>query len=512
MKFFISDTTKTKDSFGKWYYWHDEKCKKIIKDNYIVFYYGYAIDDSLEETIVERWEKIHTLNGSYCCCKITKDKAEIVTDYFDTSKIFYSYHKGIEITNSFKLLSLDQKDIDLAEVSRRQRLPNTYTQSGVFTGGNWQNYHPFSQREHKYKERCPTASKTVFKSVYQLQAQHKLVVDKNIYQKRLHDIHRDIQDALQSSSKFGTINELQDYIFDRMKKHSSTIKQSYKHVACSLSEGIDSSLQNLFFPEARQYSYHVTNPETVPLDYKKTLYKDLNFSDVIIKEFDNNNSQVYARQYATDPTAYYFDFLPLYPLIKDADVKPDILLVGSNADEMFMHRVDYLASEVYEIMYRRDPTTASAKTREWFDQNSNCYGTRKNIHEEYPYWDDKFLNENDSDSYWHSCPNHFVESLSLKASCGLYSRHLSHELDTEVTSLYQDKSICFEVMKIPLEQRVEVTKDCSIQKSIMKNGFGIDFKTPYKDNASYNTYPPVSIWYKTTLPYVLKDHLSSEML
>jgi hypothetical protein len=198
-------------------------------------------------------------------------------------------------------------------------------------------------------------------------------------------------------------------------------------------------------------------------------------------------------------------------MIKDTDDKPDVLLVGSNADEMFMHRVDYLASEVYEMMWQNDPTTASAKTKEWLDENSNCYSTRKNIDDEQPYWANLFDKENESDAYWHSCPNHFIESLSYKAACGLYSRHLSHELELQVTSLYQDRSICFEIMKLPLMERIDVTKDCSIQKAILKDTFDVDFKTPYKDNASYNTYPPVTKWYSITIPYVLKDHLSENM-
>jgi hypothetical protein len=60
-------------------------------------------------------------------------------------------------------------------------------------------------------------------------------------------------------------------------------------------------------------------------------------------------------------------------------------------------------------------------------------------------------------------------------------------------------------------KRIDVTKDCSIQKAILKDTFDVDFKTPYKDNASYNTYPPVTKWYSITIPYVLKDHLSENM-
>lgn len=511
MKFFVSDNTKTNNKFGKWYYWHDDKCNVITKQDCIILYYGYAIEESLEDKVNNDWDNVKDVNGSYCCCKITKDKVEVLTDYFDTSKIFYNLKNGIEITNTFRLLTLDKKDIDLEETARRRKLPDTYSKSGVFTGGNWLNYHPLAMREHKFKERCPTTCKTVFKTAFQLQSQHKLVVDTKVKQIRLHDIHRDIQSALQAESKFETIRELQNYIVNQMKSHAQTIKSQYKNVACTLSEGIDSTLQNMFFPEAKQYSYHVVNPETVKLAYKKELYDKLNFKNVIIGEFDNMRSQEYALKYAKDPTAYYYDFLPLYPMIKDADDKPDVLLVGSNADEMFMHRVDYLASEVYEMMWQNDPTTASAKTKEWLDENSNCYSTRKNIDDEQPYWANLFDKENESDAYWHSCPNHFIESLSYKAACGLYSRHLSHELELPVTSLYQDRSICFEIMKLPLAKRIDVTKDCSIQKAILKDTFNVDFKTPYKDNASYNTYPPVTKWYNITIPYVLKDHLSENM-
>ncbi len=503
MKFFISDKTKTTNKFSKWWFWHDESCKIITQDDYIVLYYGYAIGESLKEKILNDWQNLHELNGSFCCCKITKDTIEVINDYFDTSKIFYSYKNGIEVSNSLKLLSIDKKDIDMAEVGRRQKIPNNRDDS---FNGTWHLYHPFSSHEYQFRERCPSACKTVFKSIFQLQSQHKLIVGNRIYQKRLHNINQDIQRMLGSGSNFKTVDELQNYIAEKMKIHADTIKKNYKNVVCTLSEGIDSVLQSVHFPETKQYSYHVINPEGVNVEYKTKLFRDLNFKDIVIKKFDCKTAIESAKKYATDPTAYYYDWLPLYPLIKDADSKPDVVLLGSNADEMFMHREGYLASQVYELMHRKDPRTASANTRKWFHDNSACYSTRSTINQDKTDLQ-TLLADEDNDNYWHSCPNHFIESISLRLSCGLYSRQLSHEFDTEVTSLYQDKSICFEIMKFPLEQRIEIAKDCIVQKSILKDNFDINFTTPYKDNASYNTNAPVSKWYTITLPYVLQNHL-----
>ena len=60
-----------------------------------------------------------------------------------------------------------------------------------------------------------------------------------------------------------------------MKIHADTIKKNYKNVVCTLSEGIDSVLQNVHFPETKQYSYHVINPEGVNVEYKTKLFLSL---------------------------------------------------------------------------------------------------------------------------------------------------------------------------------------------------------------------------------------------
>ena len=89
----------------------------------------------------------------------------------------------------------------------------------------------------------------------------------------------------------------------------------------------------------------------------------------------------------------------------------------------------------------------------------------------------------------------------------MYCRQISAECDTEITSMYYDLDIFFEVYKLTLRDRIENTIDVGIQRNILKRFWNFNFQTPHKDGASFNTYQTIKSYYKSALNHVFKDNL-----
>ena len=45
MKYFVSNTKKLPNKYGKWYWYADEECKTFQNDDHLVIYAGYTIDE-----------------------------------------------------------------------------------------------------------------------------------------------------------------------------------------------------------------------------------------------------------------------------------------------------------------------------------------------------------------------------------------------------------------------------------------------------------------------------------
>jgi len=54
MKYFVSDTKKLPNKYGKWYWYTDDACKTFQNDKHLVIYAGYLIGKETIDEVVAR--------------------------------------------------------------------------------------------------------------------------------------------------------------------------------------------------------------------------------------------------------------------------------------------------------------------------------------------------------------------------------------------------------------------------------------------------------------------------
>lgn len=520
MKFFITNKKINADRFGNWYYYADKKCKVLQHKDTIYIYFGYLIKGNLEEKITQDFNGLISANGSFTCAKISGDGVEVIVDYFARYKVFaHQKDKLIEITNNFGLLTLGPDDLDMPEASKRLAVPKKFLNANHRTGEvahTWDSYHTANHtgEELGLKEMTAVCHRTIFKNVYMLEPQHKLVATNHVHRIRLANFHNDVSTALKSKSKFKNVNDLETHIHECMSHHSEVIKKEYKNIHCTLSEGIDSTLQTMYFPDAKKSTYFFT-PETVPFEHKEKILE--RFPETHIEEFELEKIHEYCNLYSKDPSIYNFDILPSYCTLKNLDPVADIILYGAGGDEMFLHRSNAIQSQAFQMFYDTDPANVLKNYNNFLMQNQNAYCAKKNIigsgfetlQEQYSHFD--WDNPNyalATLSQYHKFPRDMRDfSLPKRATLGMYCRQISAECDTEITSMYYDLDIFFEVYKLKLRDRIENTIDVGIQRNILKRFWNFNFQTPHKDGASFNTYKTIKSYYKSALNHVFKDNL-----
>ena len=62
MKYFVSDTKKLPNKYGKWYWYTDDACKTFQNDKHLVIYAGYLIG---KETVDEVEDSIKSLKRNF---------------------------------------------------------------------------------------------------------------------------------------------------------------------------------------------------------------------------------------------------------------------------------------------------------------------------------------------------------------------------------------------------------------------------------------------------------------
>lgn len=520
MKFYITNKKIDAQNFGKWYYVADKKCKVMKHRDTIYIYFGYLKNENLEERITQDFDSLINANGSFTCAKISSDRVEVIVDYFARYKVFaHKKNDLIEITNNFGLLDLSPDDLDMTEASKRLAVPQKFLKANHRTGEvahTWDSYHTanHSGEELGMKEMTAVCHRTIFKNVYMLEPQHKLVADTSVCRIRLANFHNDVSTALKSKSQFKNVKDLESYIHEAMNKHSEVIKKQYRNIHCTLSEGIDSTLQTMYFPESKKSTYYFT-PETVPFEHKQKILN--RFPDTHIEEFQLDKIHEYCNLYSKDPSIYNFDILPSYCTLKNLDPMADIILYGAGGDEMFLHRSNAIQSQAFQMFYDLDPDNVLEKYNNFLMNHQNSYCAKKNIigsgfqtlQEQYSHLDWTKPNEALATlSQYHRFPRDMRDhSLPKRATLGMYCRQISAECDTEITSMYYDLDIFFEVYKLTLRERIESTIDVGIQRNILQRFWDFKFETPYKDGASFNTYQTIKSYYKSALNHVFKDNL-----
>lgn len=508
MKFLISDTKQLGNKHGKWFYWHDDKCQVMRQRGEVIIYHGYTIGKTLPQHIEEG--TLDGADGNFFVVRLGESKLECQVDYFCQNKIFYRHGKQFEVTNQIYLLPLTTEDIDKKYLLARYKMPDTFKQ--LDNGPT--NYHTYVPREGGWPDRSYHSARceTVFKHTLIMQPDHKLVHDGAHRLVRIHNTKKSIHQALTGPRTHMDNTQVQEHIYNCMSEHADVIKQNYSNIFTSVSEGIDGILQDQFFEDSTGIMYNF-NPDNSPFHNKWHVLNNMRQQNknVIIDSMPTDRFDDTVK-YMNDPSVAFWDTLPSQWQINKLPVKPDIVLYGQCADQMFMHQPWFYYELVWAtvIMNTKDPEEALDNFADLLERNKNSYAVKENIRKPtptsfYDIWptdDIKEILKEPEDDWKHSFP--------AKALPGLYNRDIAHATDLPVSSLYSDRRFFFLIYQMPFKDIFDNAKDVSIEKSILKNKFNIDFHTPHKDAASFSTYNMVQPMYKHTIDYCLKDHINAD--
>ncbi len=516
MKFFVSDTEKLDNKFSKWYYWTDKKCKIFKNNERLVIYNGYTIEKSLDEYVQTDPHLLEHANGKYCAVILEKNYVKVIVDYFCQTKIFYRHTNRFEVTNQVYLFPFTTGDIDAGEIIKRCRIPKEFKKYATIRNWcDWSNNGNLPEGQYNHIK-C----KTVFKNTFVLQPDHLLLFDGKLNIKRIHDVEEKMVSRLnQKIPTFRTSIEAEDYIHKCMEDHADVIKKNYNNIVSTISEGIDSCLQDQYFPNSKRLMYHYKNPETGPINYKENIINEYKLKniDIQLDTLDLSNLTNIALDVVNDPNLFWCDTLPTIWQLNNLDNKPDLFMYGQNGDQMFMHKPSLL----YPYLFSRQINT-SKTPEQVLEESKNCYGSTRNLwsfkgtRNAHGGWeiDREFVSEGntyDYDYWLGYIKQHKGKDLgewfSSKCLPDFYIREISHNTDIEGASIYADKRIFFIVYGMSNEVRLDNMRHVSIQKNILKRKFNTDFKTRFKDEAGFNIYDMVKPMVLKTIEYCLKAHL-----
>jgi len=138
--------------------------------------------------------------------------------------------------------------------------------------------------------------------------------------------------------------------------------------------------------------------------------------------------------------------------------KPDVLLYGTCADEMFMH--------VPKFLFARIPPPHRYRYQE-------TYGGRKSPARA------------SEDPYNGHMLQNWQEEFATMAEPNRYGRDIQSQTDVLTISLYADRRIFNLAHKLSFDQQLDSMANVGIQKRILQDKFNFDFQTKYKDGAGY---------------------------
>ena len=155
-----------------------------------------------------------------------------------------------------------------------------------------------------------------------------------------------------------------------------------------------------------------------------------------------------------------------------------MMMYGAGGDEVFLKRRRMIEIQAFQLVLQNGKDNILQRYNDFLKTQDNTYSSRRNI---------------DTPEGWRTLQQQYPQ--------------ISTETDTEISSLYHDLNISYEVMKLPLETRLEHTADIGLQKNILKKHWNFDFQTPFKEQAVFNTYKAIKPYYKNSIAHVLKDNL-----
>lgn len=450
MKFFVcKDSTKfgfhEYQQYGQWMWYGDDQVKSYQGHDYLVLYCGYLIEGNIDDAA--RKLSFHEENGNFFAVKLTPEgDYEIFLDYFNNHKVFYADKYGIEISNWLPFMSCNQSDIVREDLGY----------------------------DYLARELTPEENTTYFNHI-------------NSYIPP-YDYLLDCKQAW-SEEKWDP-DDLTEYIYECMSQHAEKIKSLYPKRFCALSEGIDSTLQSLFFKDDPQYGYNVEpcDAGAAGLSYKRLNWSK--FPNVNTYTFNACDGAKYVNDHLNDSSTRWASILPTMIQVEQAD--PDIVMYGVNGDEMFFRDMTpHLHAVTLHNIPKHDTVEGLKKTiREDVASKVNMYGACYSVGDDDSAWQYVDVYEN----VWLRSMPKYRTQLTIKQEMfrlmtpKYYTRAISANNDVMVASLYNDRRIYHEVLKCKEEYLREEAMDSPIQRKLLSK-FDFFCDTPHKDilYADYDT-------------------------
>lgn len=452
MRFTVSDTLPGNNSFGKWRYSYDNDFNELKIDSKIILWSGYTIEQDLQ-AIVNDKSKLQSANGKFCVIILTAQGMEVCLDYFAQTKVYYHTSDGFTLTNDLSALGLKPTDVNLSTID--------YFMKGL--GEDVPMYackDPMNMR-WIYEWNNFSHDNTIFKNLQSIPRDYWLVHhDGNTQLKKVHDTHSDNFAAFGTRSKISD-EELQDRIHQCMEQHSEIIKKNYSNICSSISEGIDSTLQDQYFDADTRLMYHPQDSSTseeLPPKHDLIAQYQNRGKTICFDKFDVGSIDEITIDHVRDPMLSWVDTVPTIWQINKLPAKPGVVLYGTYADEMFMH--------VPKFLFARVPPNHRHKYVE-------SYGGRKSPARPFQ---DPYRGEHVTD--WHS---KFAE-LALPSR---YGRDVEIQTGVLTASLYADRRIYNLIHSASVQQQIDSMAHVGTQRRILQDKFNFEFKTKYKDGAGY---------------------------
>jgi hypothetical protein len=453
MRFMISDNTELDSRFGKWHYTHDDGVRTWTDGERLCLYFGYGIEREITEHFREDPNTIKDINGKFCVVMLWQDSMRVWVDYFCQTKVYYHTRDGLTVTNHLPSLPLGDDDVDQDSIRMFSR--------GWGEGESM--YSCKSPENMRYMDRWHdfSASGTVFRDVASIPRDHGLVhVGGRTSMERLHDTQANNLRALRDPLPWGT-TQLEDHVHECMEQHSAVIRREYSNICSSVSEGVDSVLQDHYFDDAVRLMYHPDDPGAIaelPPKQEVIAQYGARGREIRFDRFDVAHIADMTRQGAQDPMLSYLDTVPTLWQLRSLTPKPDVLLYGQCADEMFMHVPKFLLARVPPQHRHR---------------YHDCYGGRKSPARPF------------RDPYPGVMPADWRERFSHMAVPNLYNRDVENQTGVLTTSLYADRRIFNTVHRAPPGVQLDSMAHVRPQRHLLRDRHGFDFRTPTKDGAGY---------------------------
>jgi len=528
MQYFVSDSKKLPNKFGKWYWYTDNECKVYQTDDTLVIYAGYLIDDDIDTLVKENIDGFKKANGCFFIVELKKNSARVILDYFNQTKLFWRNDGKIEFSNTIYLMPLDKSDLDMQEIVRRLSLfteeQMSYEPKETFE--RWENFiiNPPThgrtdanklkdfyvsdqyagidvyQHSKGFKQYDKSQCLTLFKHVFMLEPDHMLHAENDeVKIVQIHNTYKDLIDSMRAEPEFTDQDALEEYLHNCFLDHSNKIKETYKnkHIVSSVSEGIDSVVQDSYFENVKKVSYSF-DPPNCPLEFKQRVVDYWEEKNIPVQwdvlDISTQNITDITKKHLKDPTCFYWDCIPTYWQMGNLDKKPDLILYGQCGDNMFLHKAFFFYEYMFAKQIGKKHLTPIEKLNEFSHEVANfkdCYSAADNIWQvqKAKSWQDAYPDMTEDELLEEiitGTPDDWMHDFTKKATPPLYNREVSHNTNTLVTSLYCDKRIFFKIMNSSEDIMMENIKDASSQKNILKRYFDWEFKTPSKDQSELN--------------------------